>query len=169
MQKITPFFWFDKNAEEAINYYIEIFNSNPGKKQESKLITLKRYPEDMQVGPDPSMAGKVLTAVFELEGQKFMALDGGPIFSPSTATSMLIDCQTQEEIDHFWDKLTSGGDPKAQQCGWLADKYGFSWQVVPDMEKWLSGSDKEGSKRAMMAMLKMKKIVIADLEAAYKG
>ncbi len=169
MQKITPFFWFDTEAEEAINYYVSIFNSNPAKKQESKILTLKRYPTDQQIGPTPGMEGKILTGMFELEGQQFMALDGGPIFKPSTATSMLIECETQEEIDHFWDKLKEGGAPEAQQCGWLADKYGFAWQIVPHMEQWLSGPDTEGSKRAMEAMLKMKKIVIADLEKAYNG
>jgi len=169
MQKITPFFWFDKEAEEAMNFYVSVFNSNPAKQLESKVISIKRYPTDMQVGPDPSMKGKVLTGVFELEGQRFMALDGGPIFKPSTATSMLIECKTQEEIDHFWNHLTQGGDPKAQQCGWLADKYGFPWQVVPNMEKWLSGPNHEGAKKAMQAMLQMKKIIIKDLEDAYNS
>lgn len=170
MQKITPFFWFDKQAEEAMNYYIEIFNSNPAKKSESKVVSIKRYPTGIPNPPwGPGMEGKVITEVFELEGQKFMALDGGPIFHPSTATSMLVECSTQEEIDHFWDKLSAGGDPKAQQCGWLADKFGFAWQIVPDMAKWLNGPDNAGAQRAMQAMLSMKKIIIADLEKAYKG
>lgn len=165
-QKITPFFWFDRNAEEAINFYISVFNGNPGKNQDSKVVNIKRYPPGITSGPMAGFDGKVLTAVFELEGQRFMALDGGPIFHPSTATSMLVECETQEEIDHFWNHLTEGGDPKAQQCGWLADKYGFAWQIVPDMSKWLESPDKAKSDRALQAMLKMKKIVIADLENA---
>lgn len=108
--------------------------------------------------------GKVLTAVFELEGQRFMALDGGDVFQPSGAVSMLIECKDQQEIDYYWDKLTSGGDPNAQQCGWLKDKYGFSWQVVPNMEPWLNNPDKAKADKAMQAMLQMKKIIIADLQ-----
>ena len=169
MQKITPFLWFDRQAEEAVNYYVSIFNGNPAKKSESKVVNIKRYPEGIKEGPMAGFDGKVLTAVFELEGQQFMALDGGPIFKPSTATSLLIDCKDQAEIDYFWEKLTTGGDPKAQQCGWLMDKYGFSWQVVPDMTRWLEGTDKAKSDKALQAMLKMKKIVIADLEAAYNS
>jgi predicted 3-demethylubiquinone-9 3-methyltransferase (glyoxalase superfamily) len=115
------------------------------------------------------MDGKVLTAVFELNGDKFMALDGGPYFKPTGAVSFLIECKTQEEIDYYWDKLTNGGDPTAQQCGWLLDKYGFSWQVVPDMSQWINRPDSAGSARAMQAMLGMKKIIIADLEKAYNG
>lgn len=165
-QKITPFLWFDKNAEEAINYYASIFNGNPAKRLDSKIISIKRYPSDMPTGPVPDMAGKVLNATFELEGQRFMALDGGPIFKPSTATSFLVECQDQTELDYFWKKLSAGGDPKAQQCGWLADRYGFAWQIVPNMEPWLNNPDKAKADRAMQAMLKMKKIIIADLENA---
>ena len=301
MQKITPFLWFEDKCEEAMNYYISVFGSG------SKIVNIKRYPTDMQVGPLPNMGGKVLTGVFELLGQRFMALDGGPFFkfnptvsfiincdtpeevdaywkklsegsssvlmplqkwpfserygwlndkygvswqigvvgkpkdkiTPSFmfvgdkfgkaeeainfytstfknssvemisryepgehdetgkvkfasfllegqqframesslehkftttgAISHLIECKDQAEIDYYWEKLKEGGDPNAQQCGWLADKYGLSWQVVPDMERWLSGADKAGSDRAMQAMLQMKKIVIADLEKAYSG
>ena len=165
-QKITPFLWFDRNAEEAMNYYVSIFNGNPAKKSESKVVSIKRYPSDMQVGPLPDMAGKVLTGVFELEGQQFMCLDGGPFFKPPGAISFLVECQDQTEIDHFWEKLGAGGDPKLQQCGWLGDKYGFAWQIVPNMEPWLNNPDKEKVKRAMAAMLEMKKIVIKDLENA---
>ena len=166
MQKITPFLWFDRNAEEVMNFYVSVFNGNPAKKLESKVVSIKRYPDGIKEGPMAGFDGKILTAVFELEGQQYMCLDGGPIFKPSTATSMLIHCDTQDEIDYFWQKLTEGGDPKAQQCGWLMDKYGFSWQVVPNMEPWLNSPDPEKSKRAMQAMLKMKKIVIKDLENA---
>jgi predicted 3-demethylubiquinone-9 3-methyltransferase (glyoxalase superfamily) len=159
MQKITPFFWFDRNAEEAINFYTSIFKN-------SKIVSIKQYPEGIKEGPMAGFDGKVLTAVFELEGQRFMALDGGPIFKPSVATSFLIECQDQEEIDYYWDRLTEGGDVNAQQCGWLQDKYGFSWQVVPNMEKWMNTSDKAKNDRATQAMLKMKKIIIKDLEEA---
>lgn len=166
MQKITPFLWFDRHAEEAMNFYVETFNGNPAKKSESKVVSIKRYPEGIKEGPMAGFDGKVLTAVFELEGQRFMCLDGGPIFKPSTATSLLVECGDQAEIDHFWEKLTQGGDPKAQQCGWLMDRFGFSWQVVPDMSKWLDNPDKAKAGRAMQSMLKMKKIIIADLENA---
>ncbi len=163
MQKITPFLWFDRNCEEAVNFYVSVFKN-------SKIVTIKHYPSGITEGPMAGFDGKVLTAVFELEGQRFMALDGGPVFSPNnSATSMLIECADQAEIDHYWEKLTEGGDPQAQQCGWLKDKFGFSWQVSPQMEKWLNGADKAGSARAMQAMLGMKKIVIADLEKAYQG
>ncbi len=163
-QKITPFLWFDKSAEEAMNFYVSVFNNNPNKKVESKIINIKRYPSDMQVGPMPDMGGKVLTGVFELEGQIYMCLDGGPIFKPNNAVSLLVDCKDQAEIDHFWNNLSA--DPEAGQCGWLQDKYGFSWQIVPDMEPWLNNPDKEKAKRSLQAMLQMKKIIIADLENA---
>jgi predicted 3-demethylubiquinone-9 3-methyltransferase (glyoxalase superfamily) len=162
MQKITPFLWFNNNAEEAIEFYTSIF-------KDSKIVHIQRYPEGITEGPMAGFDGKVLTGVFELEGQRFMALDGGPVFQPSGAVSFLVECQTQEEIDHLWDKLTEGGDPTAQQCGWLKDKFGFLWQISPDMTRWMNDKDKERSGRAMQAMLKMKKIVIADLEAAYNG
>jgi predicted 3-demethylubiquinone-9 3-methyltransferase (glyoxalase superfamily) len=162
MQNITPFLWFDKNCEEAMNFYVSIFPN-------SKIVNIKRYPPGITEGPMAGMDGKVLTAVFELNGDKFMALDGGPYFKPTGAVSFLIECKTQEEIDYYWDKLTNGGDPTAQQCGWLLDKYGFSWQVVPDMSQWINGPDSAGSARAMQAMLGMKKIIIADLEKAYNG
>ncbi len=124
MQKITPFLWFNNNAEEAMNFYVSIFKN-------SRIVSLKRYPEGPLEGPMKGMEGKVLTAVFELEGQRFMALDGGPFFKPSGAVSFYVECETQEEVDDYWEKLTAGGNPKAQQCGWLQDKYGFSWQIIP--------------------------------------
>jgi predicted 3-demethylubiquinone-9 3-methyltransferase (glyoxalase superfamily) len=299
-QKITPFLWFDRNAEEAVNFYVSVFKN-------SKIVNVKRYPEGITEGPMAGFDGKVLTAVFELEGQRFMALDGGPVFkfNPSVsfiincstseevdeywnklspggnvmmelqeypfskrygwlsdkygvswqigvieheakekitpsfmfvgsnfgkceeainfytstlknssiemisryaegehdqpgkvkfssfilegqrfhamesslghkfdttgAISFLIECNDQPEIDYYWDTLTAGGDPNAQQCGWLKDKYGFSWQVTPDMTKWMNDTDKEKSGRAMQAMLQMKKIDIAGLEKAYNG
>jgi predicted 3-demethylubiquinone-9 3-methyltransferase (glyoxalase superfamily) len=162
MQKITPFFWFDKNAEEAMQFYTSIFKN-------SKIVSIKRYPEGITEGPMAGFDGKVLTGVFELEGQRFMALDGGPLFQPSVATSFVVECKDQAEIDYYWNKLTEGGDPAAQQCGWLKDKFGFSWQITPDMTRWMNDKDKAASDRAMQAMLQMKKIDIAGLEAAAAG
>jgi predicted 3-demethylubiquinone-9 3-methyltransferase (glyoxalase superfamily) len=160
MQKITPFLWFEKDAEEAMHFYTSIF-------PDSKIIEIKRYPKGIAEGPMAGFDGKVLTGVFELFGQRFMALDGGPIFKPSGAVSFLVECKDQEEIDRYWEKLSA--DPASEQCGWLKDKYGFSWQIVPDMSKWLDTEDSEGGRRAMQAMLQMKKIIIADLEKAYNG
>ncbi len=168
MQKITPFLWFDKDAEEAMNLYVSVFNGNPAKKSNSKVVTIKRYPEGFTEGPMAGMEGKVLTGVFELEGQKFMALDGGPIFKPNESMSFLVDCKTQEEIDYFWNILTKNGGQESQ-CGWLKDKFGFSWQIVPDMEQFLNGTDQAGNQRALQAMLKMVKIDIKTLEDAYNG
>ncbi len=165
MQKITTFLWFDRNAEEAINYYVSVFNGNPNKKAESKVITMKRYPDGPLEGPMKGFEGKVLTGVFELEGQQYMALDGGPIFKFSESVSFLVDCPTQIEIDYFWNKFVGDGGQESQ-CGWLKDKYGFSWQIVPQMEQYLNNPDPEKSRRAMHAMLGMKKIIIADLEKA---
>lgn len=162
MQKITPFMWFDRSAEEAMQFYASIFKN-------SKIIHIQRYPEGITEGPMAGFDGKVLTGVFELEGQRFMALDGGPVFQPSGAVSFLVECKDQEEIDYLWGKLTEGGDPMAQQCGWLKDKFGFSWQITPDMTRWFNEKDKQKSDRAMQAMLQMKKIDIAALDAAYNG
>ncbi len=161
MQKITPFLWFNTNAEEAMNFYVSIFKS-------ARIVSIKRYPEGPLEGPMKGMEGKVLTAVFELEGQTFMALDGGPYFKPSAAVSFYIECETQEEVDRYWNNLTEGGDPNAQQCGWLQDKYGFSWQVIPKaLPQYLNDPDTVKANRVMQAMLKMKKIDIAGLEKAY--
>jgi predicted 3-demethylubiquinone-9 3-methyltransferase (glyoxalase superfamily) len=162
LQKITPFLWFNTQTEEAMNFYISIFKN-------SRIVNIQRYPDGPLEPPMQGMEGKILTAVFELEGQRFMALDGGPVFKPTAAVSFLIECGDQEEIDYYWNRLTEGGDPAAQQCGWLQDKFGFSWQVVPNMERWFNEKDKAASDRAMKAMLAMKKIDIAALEAAYAG
>ena len=162
MHNITPFLWFDRNAEEAMQFYTSIF-------KHSRIVDIRRYPEGITEGPMAGFDGKVLTGVFELEGQTFMALDGGPVFAPSGAVSFLVQCADQEEIDYYWQKLGEGGDPAAQQCGWLKDKYGFSWQIVPDMSRWFNEKDTQKSDRAMQAMLQMKKIDIAALEAAYNS
>ena len=158
MQKITPFLWFDKEAEEALTFYCSIF-------PDAKIVSMNRYPEGPLEGPMKGMEGKVLTAVFELFGQRFMALDGGPYFKPTGAVSFYVECLDQAEVDAYWDKLVEGGDPAAQQCGWLKDKYGFSWQIIPKALPELMTKDTSG--RVMQAMLKMKKIDVAALEAAY--
>jgi len=159
-QKITPFLWFDRNAEKAMKYYCEVFD-------DARILSVKYYPDDMQVGPQPDMGGKVLTAVFELAGQQFMCLDGGDYFKFNEAISLFVSCKDQAEIDYYWEKLSAV--PESEQCGWCKDKFGVSWQIVPDsVEQWMNNSDNEKAGRAMQAMLKMKKIVIADLEAASK-
>jgi predicted 3-demethylubiquinone-9 3-methyltransferase (glyoxalase superfamily) len=163
MQKITPFLWFDKNCEEAMNFYTSIF-------KDSRIVSIKRYPDGPLEDPMKGMEGRVLTAVFELFGQKFMALDGGPFFKPTAAVSFYVECETQEEVDEYWNKLIEGGDPKMQQCGWLQDKYGFSWQIIPKaLPEFLTDPDKEKSDRVLHAMLQMKKIDVAELKKAYEG
>ena len=161
-QPITPCLWFDSQAEEAARYYTSIFRN-------SKLGTITRYTEaghDVHRQP----AGKVMTVEFELNGQPFTALNGGPHFKFNEAVSFQIMCQTQDEVDHYWNKLSQGGDPNAQQCGWLKDKYGLSWQVVPTvLVEFMADPNREKSGRAMEAMLQMKKLDIAALEQAYEG
>jgi len=162
MQKITPFLWFDDNAEEAANFYVSIFPN-------SKIKNVVRYDE---VGAKASgrPAGSAMTVAFELEGQPFTALNGGPVFKFTEAVSFVVSCASQEEIDALWTKLSGGGDPSAQQCGWLKDKYGMSWQIYPPMlGEMLQDKDPEKSKRVMQAMLQMKKIDIAELKKAYDG
>jgi predicted 3-demethylubiquinone-9 3-methyltransferase (glyoxalase superfamily) len=168
MQKITPSLWFDKECEEATNFYIDTFNAAPGSKKDSKIITLERYPEDKQVGPMKDMGGKVLTVIFELAGQRFMALDGGPLFKFNESISFYVECQNQEEVDYFWEKFSAV--PESEQCGWLKDKYGLSWQIVPkQLGELMSDPDKEKAGRVMDAMLQMKKIDIEGLQKAYDG
>lgn len=162
MQKITPFLWFsDNNSEEAMQYYVSVFNGAPHKKEESKITHIQRYPEGATEGPLAGMGGKVLTGVFDLAGQQYMAIDGGPgVFSfDKAAVSFLVQCADQEEIDYFWGKLSAV--PEAEQCGWCKDKFGVMWQVAPEM----MGSLVEHPK-AMQAMMKMKKIDIAALKSA---
>jgi predicted 3-demethylubiquinone-9 3-methyltransferase (glyoxalase superfamily) len=153
MQKITPFLWFDDKAEEAMNFYVSIFkNAKPGK--------VVRYGAG---GPGPE--GTVMTATFQLEGQEFMALNGGPHFKFSPAISFFVDCTTQEEVDALWDTLSAGGEK--QPCGWLKDKYGVSWQIIPSvLGELLHGKDAAKSRRVMEAMLKMSKIDIKGLQRA---
>jgi predicted 3-demethylubiquinone-9 3-methyltransferase (glyoxalase superfamily) len=162
MQRITPCLWFDTEAEEAAKYYCGIFKN-------SKLGNISHYGNE---GKDVhgKRAGTVLTVEFELNGQKFIALNGGPQFRFNESVSFTIECRDQQEIDYYWEKLGAGGDPKAQVCGWLKDKFGLSWQVVPDMSEFFNRDESSpASERAMEAMLKMKKIDIAELRRAAEG
>lgn len=158
--KIAPCLWFDHEAEEAANFYVSIFPN-------SKISKIAHYG-DAGYDIHHQKKGTVLTVGFELDGQPFTALNGGPEFKFNEALSLQIYCASQQELDHYWDKLRQGGDPKAQVCGWLKDKYGVSWQVVPQsiLEMW---DDSEGAERLMTALLKMKKLDIAELERAYRG
>ena len=153
-QKIKTFLWFDANAEEAANYYTSIFKN-------SRILNVMRQGD---AGPGPK--GAVLTIDFQLEGQEFIALNGGPLFKFTEAISLLVDCETQREVDELWNKLVAGG--QEEQCGWLKDKFGLSWQIVPSvLVKLLRDPDPEKSKRVMQAMLRMKKLDVARLEQAY--
>ena len=160
LQKITPFLWFDDQAEEAVKFYSSIFKG-------SRIASVTRYDDEgAKVSGRPK--GSVMTVAFELEGQEFVALNGGPLFKFTEAVSFVVNCETQKEVDHFWEKLTAGGEEV--QCGWLKDRYGVSWQVVPTiLTEMLQDKDAEKAKRVMAAMLKMKKIDIDTLKRAYDG
>jgi len=156
MQKIAPFLWFDNQAEEAANFYVSIFKN-------SKILSVTRYGE---AGPGPK--GTVMTVTFLLEEQEFTALNGGPLFKFTEAISFVVNCNTQEEVDELWEKLSRGGEEG--QCGWLKDKYGLSWQIVPiALEQMLTDPDPEKAQRVMRAMLQMKKIDIDGLRRAYEN
>jgi predicted 3-demethylubiquinone-9 3-methyltransferase (glyoxalase superfamily) len=156
MQKITPFLWFNNNAEEAMNHYTSIFKN-------SKIVSVSRYGD---AGPGPK--GTVMTGTFEIEGQQFYVLNGGPHFKFTEAISLFVNCETQDEVDELWEKLSEGGEES--RCGWLKDKFGLSWQIVPAiLGKLLNSPDKEKSKRAMQAMMQMGKLDIAALQKAYDG
>jgi predicted 3-demethylubiquinone-9 3-methyltransferase (glyoxalase superfamily) len=155
MQKITPFLWFDGKAEEAMNFYVSIFKN-------SKVGSLTRYGD---AGPGPK--GTVMIAEFQLEGEDFVALNGGPQFTFTPAISFFVDCKTQQEVDELWEKLSEGGEKN--RCGWLRDKYGVSWQIVPSaLRELMADKDPEKSKRVMKAMLQMDKIDIKGLKQAYE-
>lgn len=158
MQKITPFLWYDDNAEEAMQHYTSIFPN-------SKVKEVRRYPD----GAPNGMSGKILTCTFELEGLEFIALNAGPIFKFNESVSFFVTCNTQDEVDHYWNSLTADGGQESQ-CGWLKDKFGLSWQIVPEALGRLMG-DKDSLKagRVMQAMMQMKKIDIAKLQEAYDG
>ena len=162
IQKITPCLWFDDQAEEAAEFYASIFKN-------SRVGRISRYgKEGHEIHGQPE--GAVMTVEFEIEGQTFTALNGGPVFKFNEAISFQVRCETQEEVDFYWEKLSAGGDEDAQQCGWLKDKYGLSWQVFPNELLELVGDpDSEKSQRAMGAMLQMKKIDLAEIKRAYEG
>jgi len=163
MQKITPFLWFDHEAEEAAKFYTSIFKN-------SKIGRILRYGEEAaKVSSTGQPAGSVLTVGFEIEGQKFVALNGGPLFKFNESISFVVNCDTQQEVDYFWEKLTADGGEESQ-CGWLKDKFGVSWQVVPTvLIEMLHDKDSEKSERVTAAMLQMKKIDTEKLKAAYGG
>jgi predicted 3-demethylubiquinone-9 3-methyltransferase (glyoxalase superfamily) len=160
MNKITPFLWFDNQAEEAARFYVSVFEN-------SKITDVARYgDEGAKASGQPK--GSAMTVAFQLDGQEFVALNGGPHFKFSEAVSFVVNCTTQEEVDHFWEELSAGGDDKAQQCGWLKDKYGLSWQIVPTvLGEMLQDKDPKKSERVMQALLQMKKLDIATLKKAY--
>jgi predicted 3-demethylubiquinone-9 3-methyltransferase (glyoxalase superfamily) len=155
MQKITPFLWFNDNAEEAMNFYVSLFKN-------SKVLSVNRLPEGT-----PGPGGKVLTANFQLDGQEFIALNGGPEFKFTEAISFFVNCESQEEVDELWEKLAAGGEKS--QCGWVKDKFGLWWQIVPTvLSAMLNDPDPRRSQNVLQAMLKMKKIDIAGLRRAYE-
>ena len=162
LQRLTPCLWFDNQAEDAARFYCGVFKN-------SKVNEISRYPE---VGKEihGQDAGKVLTVQFELDGHTFTALNGGPLFKFNESVSFQINCDSQEEVDYYWDKLGAGGDPQAQQCGWLKDRFGLSWQVVPrELVKMITDPDKAKTSRAFAAMLKMKKLDLPELRRAING
>jgi predicted 3-demethylubiquinone-9 3-methyltransferase (glyoxalase superfamily) len=159
-QRITPFLWFDHQAEETANFYVSIFEN-------SRVRGMARY-DDAAAQASGRPSGSVMTVAFELDGQEFTALNGGPMFTFTEAISLVVNCETQDEVDHFWDTLSAGG--QEVQCGWLKDRFGVSWQVVPTvLVEMLQDRDPERSKRVMGAMLTMKKISIEGLRRAYEG
>ena len=156
MQKITPFLWFDGNAEEAVNFYTSLF-------PKSKIVSVSRHGD---AGPGPK--GTVMVMTFELEGQQFMALNGGPQFKFTPAISLLVRCKTQAEVDRYWDELSAGG--QTIECGWLQDKFGVSWQIVPTvLFEMMTDKDPKKADRVMSAMMEMKKLDIGGLKRAYEG
>ncbi len=156
MKKIIPFLWYDDKAEEAANFYVSIFKN-------SRIVSVSRYGD---TGPGPK--GKVMSVTFQLDGEEFYALNGGPVFKFTEAISFFVNCESQQEVDELWEKLSAGG--AKSQCGWLKDRYGLSWQVIPTaLGKYLQDKDPERSKRVMQAMLQMGKIDIEKLKQAYEG
>lgn len=159
MPKISPFLWFDNQAEEAANFYISVFPN-------SRIVRVDRYPIDPPQGPK---AGDVMTVSMELDGQAFTLMNGGPAFAFDEAVSFVVDCDGQDEVDRYWDALLADGGQESQ-CGWLKDKYGLSWQVTPrQLIEWTTGDDREAAARVFQAMMGMAKIDVAALKAAYEG
>jgi predicted 3-demethylubiquinone-9 3-methyltransferase (glyoxalase superfamily) len=161
MQRITPSLWFENNAEEAMNYYVSVFKN-------SKINHIDYYPDESLDEHFKGMAGKVINGEFELDGMKFICLDGGPVFKFNEAISFTVGVEDQAELDYYWEKLSHV--PEAEQCGWCKDKFGMAWQIVPkQLGELMRGDDPEGVKRVTMAMMKMHKLDVAELEAAYAG
>ncbi|WP_266157882.1 VOC family protein [Dyella silvatica] len=158
-QRITPFFWFDDQAEEAANFYVSVFDN-------AKILGAARFSKESAQACGKA-EGSVMTVSFQLDGQNFTALNGGPVFKFNEAVSLVVHCHSQEEVDHYWNKLTQGGDEKAQQCGWLKDRFGVSWQIVPTrLIELLSDPDPQKVRKVTSAMMQMKKLDIAGLQQA---
>lgn len=158
MQKIRPFLWYDTQAEEAMQHYTNIFPN-------TKVISVDRYPDSAPAG----LSGKVMTCTFELNGLEFIALNAGPAFKFNESVSFFVTCENQEEVDRYWDALIAGGGQESQ-CGWLKDKFGLSWQICPrQLMEMIGDKDREKASRAMTEMMKMKKIILADIKKAYDG
>jgi predicted 3-demethylubiquinone-9 3-methyltransferase (glyoxalase superfamily) len=167
MPNIAPFLWFDAQAEEAMRFYVDVFNGKPGSAPSSRIVEITYYPEDSEEEHLKGMNGKVLTDVFELDGTRVMCLDGGPLFTFNESISLYVDCDSQEAIDYLWNRLSAV--PEAEACGWLKDKYGVSWQIVPkQMAELMNRPDPEKRKAVTHALMQMKKIVIAELKDAGK-
>jgi predicted 3-demethylubiquinone-9 3-methyltransferase (glyoxalase superfamily) len=161
MQKITPSLWFDNNAEEAMNYYVSVFKN-------SRIVRIDYYPDESLDEHFEGMSGKVINGEFELDGQSFICLDGGPLFKFNESVSFTVSCKDQAEVDYYWEKLSAV--PESEQCGWCKDKFGLSWQIVPTrLGELLSDPDTEAANRAMQAMMQMHKLDVAELEAAFAG
>lgn len=160
-QKITPSLWFNMNAREAMDYYVNVFPN-------SRIVRADTYPDESLDEHFKGMAGKIINGLFELNGQRFICLDGGPVFEFSGAISFTVDCENQEEVDYYWERLSHV--PDAEQCGWCKDKFGMSWQIVPrQLGELMTADDPEGVKRVTQAMMQMHKLDVSTLEAAYKG
>jgi predicted 3-demethylubiquinone-9 3-methyltransferase (glyoxalase superfamily) len=162
LTKINPCLWFDDQAEEAAHFYTAIFKN-------SKIVAISHYPDaGQEVHGRP--AGSVMTVIFELDGQSFTALNGGPLFKFNEAVSLQIECATQKEVDYYWERLSEGGDPESQACGWLKDKFGLSWQVVPQiLPELMKSSDSKKSRRVFEALMEMKKLDIEALQRTFAG
>lgn len=161
MQKIVPSLWFDMNAEEAMNFYVSVFKN-------SKINRIDRYPDESLDEHFKGMSGKVINGEFELNGQRFQCIDGGPLFKFNEAVSFTVECEDQTEVDYYWEKLSHV--PESEQCGWCKDQFGISWQIVPKrLGELLTDPDTEKANRAMQAMMKMHKLDVAALEAAFEG
>jgi len=163
--KITPCLWFHYNCEEAIHYYVSVFNGAPYSENNSQVTSIQRYASGMNTPSNSQMVGKVIAGDFLLAGQKFMGFDGGNVFTFNESISMFIGCEDQAEVDYFWEKLSAV--PSSEQCGWCKDQFGLSWQIIPkQLGELMSNPDQEKSSRVVNAMLQMKKIIVADLERA---